>query len=289
MPYTSLFCAVNGLDLNVSDFAEDSDDVEAFGRGGGLDFEGVSYGERRKWQFTTPPYTAEDSDSLKGWLKGRGHQWTFEYVDAATTRFTFYSQEGGLGLSFASGATYSSTSKFGLWALQVHAGGSAVSTTATFGAERGCSMSVWRRVPSDGDTYELCSITWDGATLRYYAGASGTGVTTAFAWTTGTGVTYGYFPLVLEGQNNAGSNVTVIFDGLWLVPYTLSTSMLSARAQRTEVEGSFPYVKLAGMALRDNREVEVKGFVTGREPRQLVIDGQFRPNREEISGTFVER
>jgi hypothetical protein len=229
---------------------------------------------------------SSDLDSLTGWLKGVGHYWNFDLVDTATTRFTSYSTDAGMGwFVVTTGYTASSDAKFGRWGMMLHAG-ARVAVTATFGLERpGLSISGWKKVGSD--SWELCSMIYDGATNRYYAGAAGTGVTSAFAWLNTT-QTYGYFYNRLSGTGPSGS-ATSLYDGFMILPYALTTTQLAARFARTEAEPAFPYVAVGGKHPRTDKEFVCKGFVESRNPVRATLDGTYYPNAETLEGSLIEK
>lgn len=302
MLYTPSFLTINGLDMSVTDADQSADDVETYGRGGGLAYTGVTYGQKRKVTYKLAPLLPDEADSMDGWIKGRGHCWNFYWIDRSstvTTRFSLYSNEGGL--VFGGGTNGATLSAIGVYpdpwgsslypAALVQSGNTTVAS-ATFGQEAGYSVSMWRRVPSGANVWELCSITYDTQTVRYFAGTTGALITTAFAWTTRS-VASGYSAITLQGKNNAGTNADAVFTGVWYVPYCLSTPQLTARGARPTIgsgpEPVFPYVALGGYAFRDAYELLAKGFVTDRTPTKLQANGVWYNNAETLSGTLIEK
>lgn len=301
MSYTPYFLTVNGLVLDVTDAETTPDDVEAWGRGGGLAYTGVTYGGKRKVSFELAPLLPHDADAMEGWLKGKGHQWHFFWTDTSsttTTRFSLYSADGGMAFAPLSSATllpcatindpWDGTDGF---LLMLHPGNT-VTATVTFGTDSGYSLSTWRRVNTIAASWELCSVTFDGATRRYFAGSDGATITTAFNWLAISSAS-GRGNFTLQGENNDSSNATALFCGTWIVPYTLSTAMLTARDQRAAGaeprEGAFPYVKVGGHLLRQPFELDMKGFLGKRSPARLSIAGNWYDNAEIVSGTLVQR
>ena len=110
------FVDINGLavDVSLGDWDRADQDLQSFERSEGFTLEGVLYAPKRAWSAETPLDTSGTVDSLRQWIKGRGHYWTFERVDGATTRFNRYSSDGGPG--FGTNLTSTATSKFGTWA-----------------------------------------------------------------------------------------------------------------------------------------------------------------------------
>lgn len=278
------FLEVNGLELEVVKFDEASDDPEYFGRGSGLTYEGTTYAEKRSWDLDLNIMTQAKADSVQGWVKGRGHYWTFERVDGATTRLNAFSVDGGLGFSVSASSISATTAKFGTWGALVHSTIDLLAT-ASFGNERNYSMSVWRKHNATMP-FELCSFTYNGTTTRYYAGTT---ITSAFAWTVISAAS-GSLAVTLEAENNAGSNSTVSFDGLMIVPYEMTTDMLSARNARTAAEPPFPYVGVSGDAFPDNAEIVAKGFIASHEAeKSVVLEGATQTNAQWLTGKLIER
>lgn len=279
------FFTINGLEIDVDLESLDRSyvDVQNFDRTEGNTFEGVVYAQKRQWRAEIPWDTQEHrSIANRDWIKGRGHHFTFERLDGATTRFNKYSADGGPG--FTATATSSATSKFGTWALSC-ASGQTTTVTTTFGSEGRYSMSVWKR--DSGGTYILCTHTNDGGTARYYAGSSGTGLTTAFAWAALT-ASSGYFRVQLQGEDETGTAVAAaLYDGLMVVPYALSTPQLAARKARTTAEPAFPYVELDGDAFEDLLPIMAKGFVDAEDMTQVQSGGVTNVRCLKLS--FTER
>lgn len=284
MPYTSNFLTVNGLALSLTEVSRESEDLDEWGRGGGLTYEGTTYGQKAMWKFDTAPLLPTEADSLAGWLKGAGLYWNFDLVDGATTRFTAYSTESGMGwFPVTTGYTASSDAKFGRWGMMLLPS-AAVAVTATFGIERpGLSASGWKK--TGAGAWELCSASYDGGTTRYFVG---TAVTTAFAWLAFTKTT-NYLAVRLDGESGSGSSSTTLYDGWMILPYSLATNQLSARLNRTEAEPGFPYVGVGGKHPRTDSEFICKGFVEERTPVRVSIDGTYYPHAETLSGSLVEK
>lgn len=284
MYYTTQFLTVNGLELGVTDFQRDTEDLDQWGRGGGLTFEGTTYAQKSSWGFETAPLLPGEADAINGWVKGVGHHWNFDLVDGATTRFTAYSADSGMDwFATTTGYTASSEAKFGRWGMMLHSSAQ-VTVTATFGIEQpGLSISGWKKIGAAD--WELCSLVYDGHTSRYFVG---TEITTSFAWLI-TARTVKYFRNTLEGQDGAGSGATSLYDGWMILPYPLSTPQLAARAARTAAEPNFPYVAISGKNLRRQDETVCKGFVTRRNPVRATIDGTYYSNAETLEGTLTEK
>lgn len=282
---TTQFLTVNSLDLSVTSFGKNSDDVEAFGRGGGFTFEGVTYADKTEWTYETPPMTPAEADALVGWIKGKGHYWPFTYTDntTSTVRFTPYSSDGGLAFLPSTGYTASSNGNYSRWGMMLHPGAN-TSATATFGTEStGLTASGWKKVGAD--PWELCSLVYSGGTIKCFVGHL---QTTAFAWC-GVGATLGYWWIQLQGENGAGSNATSLFAGWMMTPYAMATAMFQARTSRLVAEPDFPYVGVSGKQTRGLYEVTAKGFVTRRPAERVLVDGVWYPNAERLSGTLVQR
>ena len=277
------FLDVNGLavDAYLDDFERSTSDVQAFARSEGLTLEGALYAAKREWNFTVPWETVgERTTALTGWVKARGHHYTFERVDGATTKFNRYSTDGGPG--FDTSVTAHAASKFGTWSGKVNSGG-ASTVSVTFGSDGRYSVSAWRRIAATSAAFSLFSYVNDGATTRFFLGSS---VASSLAWATATAAS-GYLSLSLEGKNDAGSSATALFDGLMLVPYALTTQQLVARVARTAAEPPFPYIELDGDCLEDLNPVTVKGFVLAESMTQANKNGT--QNARSLKISFIER
>lgn len=264
------FLTINGLDVDafIENFDRTYDDVQTFDRSEGTTYEGALYATKRSWAFETPwDGSVLKNVSIRDWCKGRGHYFTFDRVDGATTRFNKYSAEGGPG--FSANFTAGTPAKFGSWAASC-ASGFTSAVTASFGSDNRYSASLWKR--DSANAYILTSVVSDGATVRYYAGADGKTVTTAFAWATVTAVS-GYLSLTLTGKDQTGGAATANYDGLMMVPYALTTTQLAARNARTLAEPVFPYVEGTGDFIDDLNPITLKIFVENEPTRQGLTSG----------------
>jgi hypothetical protein len=264
------FLALNGLEIDVdrSDSVDrDYADAQDFDRSAGTTIEGTHYRELREFGFTIPVQkTSQEIQSQRGWIKGRGHHYTFEYLDGATTRFNRFSTDGGPGFNTNLTAT-AVTVKFGTWAAKVNSGGTSVANFG-FGSEDRYSVSVWRTCSSQ--SYQLCTVVANGTTTTSYVG---TVATTAFPWLTLSAAS-GSLALTLKGTRVDGStSATATYDGLMVVPYALTTNQLSARGARTSAEPRFPFVELSGDVLEGTGSIVVKGTVESDMIEQVTERG----------------
>ena len=276
------FLEVNGLnvDVDLGSFDRDNSDIQTFSRVEGLSLEGTLYAAKREWDFKAPWEPVEAvSLAITGWVKGRGHYYTFERVDGATTRFNKYSTDGGPG--FDSQLTSHATSKFGSWCGFLLSGASS-SVTVTFGSEGRYSVSAWRASQAS-TTYALHSFVYDGTTIKMFDGASLV-ASHCFAKLTAAS---GYLSVTLEARLDGGTSSTSRFDGLMVVPYAMSTPQLAARVARTRAEPPFPYVELDGDCLEDLTPVTVKGFVASEGMTQVTRNGTVNARMLKIQ--LIER
>lgn len=250
------------IDVGVDDLEVEYTDAQAFQRGEAMTLEGTMYREIREWSFEVPVWdNGLEAEAFRGWIKGRGHYWTFSRRDGATTRFNKYSADGGPGFDLNMRPATTALAKFGTWGLLLN-DNKTTSVDVGFGSEGRYSISVWKRDNSGNQI--LCSAISDGATLRYKAGATGNGITTAFAWATISAVS-GSMSVSLIGKDTSGTNATAAYSGLMIVPYSLTTDQLTARNGRTAAEPVFPYLELAGDFSEDVTSVIVKGFVDSEQ------------------------
>lgn len=251
---------INGLTMSVAEDELSSEhvDIQTFDRTEGMTFEGTLMAELREWSFTIPAQkSAQEANSQKGWIKGRGHYWNFERVDGATTRFNKYSTDGGPG--FNTNMTSATSMKFGTWGARV-ALGTESTVTVTFGSEEAYTVSVWKLRSTGG--WQLFSIVADGTTTTSYIMSSS--AATVFPWITVSAAS-GYLGVSLWGRTQTGAGAGAAYDGLMILPYALTTWQLSAREKRQSAEPGFPYVELSGDVLEGTQPVVVKGFVTNTE------------------------
>jgi hypothetical protein len=268
------FLTINGLDVDAyyDNFHRTYKDLQTFDRSEGMTFEGALYASKREWSFDMPWETSSlKAIAVRDWIKGRGHYWTFERGDGATTRFNKYSAEGGPG--FGTNISGYTPSKFGSWAALVP--NNLTSTvTATFGSEGRYSAAIWKR--DSTNTYIHTAAVYDGATLRYYAGAAG--VTTAWAWGSLTAAS-GFLTFTLQGKDQSGSAATALYDGAMLLPYALTTTQIIARNARTTAEPNFPYVEAIGDFNEDLNPITLKCFVDDEPMKQATVAGTAVPAR----------
>lgn len=285
MAYTPDFLTVNGLAVPATGAGQRRSDVESWGRGSGTEYTGSVFGRKRTFAFETPPMTAGEARSLSGWVRGLGHHFTFEYLDEHlnTTQFTLYSTDGGGKMP--GGSTCTVTSKFGSYSLLIP-GSDSHTTTALFGSEGPYSFSVWRNQLDDNE-WVLCSACYDGSTTRFFAGADGTGITSEFGWKILLATT-GFLRVGLEGQTHEGSGVSCAYDGLMIVPYSLTTAQLAARNARLNAEPGFPLVAVGGHVTRSQPEIACKGAVASYDVHRVVLDGVWRDNARTVMGSLAE-
>lgn len=275
------FLTINGLNVDafIEDFQRDAADLQTFDRMASLSFGGAVYATKREWTFKTPFDLKESTVmSLRDWIKGRGHYWTFQRVDGATTRFNRYSADGGPGFDTDAVAGTTRFTSTGVWGMHVGAS-DAATAVAGFGSEGRYSVSLFKKMTTA--TWRMCTAVYDGSTLTYYAGLTGTAVTTAFAWMS-LSASSGTLSVTLQGLTDAGASAVAPYDKVWVVPYALTTAMMAARLARAhtaQFEPAFPYVEMAGTHMEDLNGIAVKGFVesdvavpvTGGIARQLAI------------------
>lgn len=287
-----------------------------------MGMDGLTYAAKRRWAFETVPLPPAEAEAVVGWLEGRGLQWKFDLPGTGTTYFTRCGHDGSIARvfptaesgSFSRAAGWASaTAKHGVWAFQLSGTSTAydgtsstypfsyTSFTAPFGfvSDHGLSLSYWARNYASGGigSYTLLSQVWDASfsltTARYYVGSTATLPDTTglpFRRTSVFTATTGYCSFEFLSGASINSTSTTLFDSVMLVPYRLTSGMLTARNGRsTLAEGTFPYVLLGGHALQDVNEVEVKGFVEERRPLRVVLDGVWYDNAEVLSGVFVEK
>lgn len=270
------FVDLNGLavDVALGSFERGTADVESFARTEGLTYEGITYAAKRRWSFEIP-YNLTESQTIsdEGWIKGRGHYWTFERVDGATTRFNRFSNEGGPGLT-ATNLTQTGTAKFGTWAGEV-AGNLSSVVTATFGSEGRYSASVWRREASGAASgvYRLFTIVANGTTTEAYIGTTKEASGAAHTDYISLSAASGYLSVALKGFTQGAASMPHVYDALMVLPYAMTTVQMNARVNRTLVEPNFPFIEFDGDALEDVSPVTVKGFVTSHELTQAQSGG----------------
>jgi hypothetical protein len=281
--YTPYFLSVNGLNVPATMAGRRRSDLDKWGRGNGTVLTGTTFAPKSQIAFETPPMTAVAAHGLSGWVRGLGHHFTFEWYDEhrATTQFTLYSSDGGA--RFTEGAA--GTAKWGSYGLSIPSG-AGYTVTVNFGNEAPFSFSVWRNQLS-ANTWELCSMSYDGATARYFAGPGGTGVTGEFGWSilnydTGVG------RVTLQGRDGDGTSTAVDYDGVMILPYSLSTAQLAARHDRLNSEPAFPLVAVGGHITRSLPEIACKGMVQSYPVHRVVLDGAWRDNARRVVGTLLE-
>ncbi len=264
------FLTINGhtIDVYHDGFDRETTDVQTFNRTEGMSYEGALYAAKRQWAFTIPWEPSEQkSISDRDWIKGRGHYWTFERVDGATTRFNKYSADGGPGFDANIGA---GTAYHGTHGAKINSGDSST-VTVGFGSEGRHSVSVWKR--NSSSSYVLMTFVYNGTATSYFASnANGTTATAAFPWMSYSAVS-GSMTVTLQGENEGGTSATTHYDGLWVVPYALTTPQITARLNRTAAEPVFPHVEMDGTCLEDIYAITVKGFVLGEEMTEVRSGG----------------
>lgn len=296
------FLRVDGLviEVLVEDFTLNDVSVESYGRNVDDSFQGVTYSPKKEMAFETVPMTVADARAHEGWLRGRKHQWTFDRVDGATTRFTRFSADGGLVL--ASGASCGTSPLFGTWCLQLNGSAVTACATATFGSEGDWSISVYHHGSSN-------------ATFTSYGARSRSGLIRAFANGASVGTvgflnvtaSSGNLLVTLSGRDSsstiAGATATASYENVAIYPYALTDSMFSSLASpRFGLPAAGPcappFVIVTGDALFEANVTATesaepgpcvcKGFVESIPTEPLVV-GTFDYDARQLRVKLVQR
>lgn len=292
------FLRINGLDVSamVDDFELLDVSVEGYERTVSDSLEGVTYAVKKQITFTTEPLTRADAVAIEGWVRGRGHYWSFSRTDAATTRFSLNSNEGGL--TFSTG-TSGASGFFGAHSLQVD---NAASRTATaqFGSNGDWTIAFYTANGSSPD--------FIATTVKSLAGTrtnSLAGVSVATIACISVTAASGFLEVRLRGRlaSTPLTSATASFDELRVMPYSVTTAMLGALQTTSWIPTGgpalMPYVTVSGDALQ-NADIDatstgepgpitMKGFVESFQVEPMVIGGAFTYNGRRLRVKLVEK
>lgn len=295
------FLRVDGYEIPVLvDSIGDADaTVESFGRAQDDALTGTVYSAKREYEFETPPMPLSDAVAVASWVRGRGHHWSFQRPDTATTRFSLVSDEAGH--TFTAG-TSTSSSLFGPWALQLLSGFTS-SATVNFGSEADWTVQVYHRTTAGQPFLSRVVRFKDGVTDYWVSGATTAG---PFTLTDPMSVSAssGFVGVALSGRATGGSAATAQFGGVRVVPYALNEGQILALAtpffgNPTTGWARKPFVSVTGDMLSIGGPVvngagerggqHFKGAVEGTAIQPVVIDGAFRYNARGVKGRLVLR
>lgn len=294
------FLNIDGLEVPVlvDEFELRDASVETYGRNADDSLQGSTYSVKREMSFVTEPMTVANARALEGWVRGRRHQWTFDRLDGATTRFTRYSDEGGLLLASAGTLTGNSPT-FGTWSLVLSTSAVTACATATFGSEGDWSVSVQHKLTAATQFFSY--------TTRSRAGVIDSLFNNAAYGTVGflniTAVS-GFLQVILSGRNDgngtaAGSSATSVFENLKIYPYALTDAMdltFLGGGISTGLSSPAPFVKVTGDCLLEANvsgasgpgPVICKGFVESIPTEPLVVD-TFDYDARQLRVKLVQR
>jgi hypothetical protein len=282
------------LEALIDGFEAPDQSVESFTRAINDDYVGVTYSVKKGYAFETPPLSHAAADAVEGWVRGRGHRWTYRQTTNGSTRFTKGSSDSGLSLT---AGTSNATGLFGNPGLLLNSGASS-SATASFGSEGNWSFQTYHRV-SGGSFVSYVVRSLDGTIDFWVSGATAAGISVA----TVTAAS-GFLGMSLLGRNAAGSNATAQFDGTRLLPYALTESQILSLATPfyglpTGGFAKAPYGVLTGSILSrggpavngagERGGQSVKGFVDSHELAPVVLDGTWSPNARRLKIRLVEK
>lgn len=275
--------------------------VEAFGRTMGDSLEGVVYSEKVEFSFKTPPLTPEEARSFTGLIQARKHYWSFNRPQTATTRFTNYSDDGGLILS---GGTFSSTNAF---TGQIHnlylngsaaAGLNASTATANFGSEGDWTIHGYARIANSTDFEAFCVRSKNGTVETFYPAVTSVSTVKFLVVTAASG----FLTLTLHGRDTAGSNSTVDFSGISMAPYAYPYDQVSYQGSPTGLQPMGPtrppFVMISGTVLQHTSKTAALGVpgplpfratVESVEMQPVSIDGTYYPDARQLSVKMVQK
>lgn len=295
------FIRIEGLALDslVEDYEISDQSVEAFNRTIGDSLEGLTYSDKKQITLTTPPLDPLTARSIEGWVRGRRHLWTFNRQDVATTRFTRFSDDGGLSFP-VSGYTSTASALFNTWAVQLSPG-AFTTVTATFGSEGDWTAAVYHKDVATNATYTFYCVRSTGGSVGYFQN----GTSVSFIYNLQVGVTTGFLRATLSGKVGlTNTNATVHFDNLIVAPYAFTYDMiLSSATPRYGLPAIGhtrpPYVTVFGDGIHKpstglNNANEpgpmiCKGFVETIETMPVVLNGSFKYNARSLKIRLLEK
>ncbi len=294
------FLRIEGLALDalIEDFEISDQSVESFSRTIGDSLEGLTYSDKKEITLTTPFLNPSDARSLEGWVRGRRHLWTFNRIETATTRYTRFSDDGGLALSSA--ATSTASALFNRWALQINPGGG-TTATATFGSEEDWTVAVYQKIPATNASYSFYATRSVGGVLTSYINYTTAATIRSFT----ISATTGFLRVFLIGRDPvSGSNATSHFDNFIMAPFAFTDEMMLASAtplwglpSTGHTRPPFVTVFGDGILKADTNQngagepgpMLCKGYVETVETEPVVLNGVFQYNARRLRIRLLEK
>jgi len=297
------FLRVDGLAIEVlvDGITDDDGTIESYVRGAGAqdDLIGTTYSSKRSYTFETPPLPLADAVALAGWVRGRGHHWSFQTPDGATTRFSLVSEEAGLALTVGSST---SSALFGTWGMMLRSSRTS-SVTASFGSEGDWSVVAYHRSTA-GQPYLAHTVRSRDGVVDYWL--SGATVPGPYISTDPLSVTAssGRLGVLLSGRTSLGTSATSQFGALKIFPFALTDEMILSLA--TPFHGNpttgfarKPYVAVTGDMLTEGGPAvngagerggrAFKGSTSGTAIQPVVTADGFKYNARAVTIQLVQR
>jgi hypothetical protein len=294
------FLRIEGLaiDTLIEDFEISDQSVESFNRTIGDSLEGVTYSDKKQISLTTPFLDPASARSIDGWVRGRRHLWTFNRVESATTKYTRFSDDGGLALSTA--ATSTASALFNVWGLQLNTNVFTVAT-ALFGSEGDWTVGVYAKVPATNASYTFYCTRSVGGVLTSFAGGSTTATVRCFVITPASG----FLTFRITGQDpSTGTGATLHFDNMMMAPFSFTNDMvLSSATPRYGLSSTGhtrpPFVTVFGDGLfkpdtdqngaGEAGPMVCKAFIETVETDPVVLNGVFQYNARRLNIRLLEK
>lgn len=293
------FIRINNLDVSalIDGFSLDDASVETYDRTLNDSLEGTTYSVKKTISFSTDYLTGSDASALEGWVRGRGHQWTFERYSNNTTQFSLFSNEGGVAMvGFNYYGAVTGTEPFGTQLLGLNPGGT-TTVTVPFGTETDLTIAYMNRGAATATWQHYALIRKSGATSLWkgFQGASSSTIPSLVGLSV-TAVS-GFTMVTFSSADGVTSSITALFDRVLITPYAMTVSMLSARSTASLNEVPLPFVGVSGDALplaatatgAEPGPITMKASVKTLDYKPVVVDGVFRYNARAVKITLEQR
>lgn len=218
----------------------------------------------RKYRYTgkTPFLDPADAAWIVDLLNGEGDSWSFES--------NIYSAKGLLW-SGTVPVRQNTNVKFGTWAGEAASG-----TTSTFSpGYAGLDKTVlfWRRPGAGAFDHYALTRTSGGTLTEYKNGVVG-------AYTTSNFFTFTDSTCSFLGKNDAGTNTTIQFDDVVVLPFLMPATNIATLAAQTAAWAPLPYLRVTGDGL------DLRGGVTSRTVDPQEVDEEYRQGVSPTTNLF---
>lgn len=236
----------------------------------------------RVWSCAMPFLPWITTDAIQNMVRGRGHHIPFD---------TSYASDGGVGpnsgYTGCSLGTAAPAPKFGTRRLAITSASAGMTFTVACPLGDQWTLMFWLYTAASAAWHHY-AVTKDGTgtTVKYVDGVAGATLANYSVTITGTSGAFN-----IQGKDNAGTNNTVQYDDMVILPWAASAAMIAAWAAQTVAFSPLPRLNLQGCLLSDanvNRQVTVRGSIGGISTTSAQYGASWYSNLQTVELRFTE-